>query len=534
MKKLITGLLLYTMLASTLVGCGSSSTSTTTAAQAPAATQAAPAATQAAETKAANVKDTLIAGVTADPPSFAPDAGGNLVAQLTYTNIYNRLVELNDKGEYVPYLAESYEVSDDGLDYTFHLRKGVTFHNGQPFTSEDVKYSLDRFCKSSVIGVYFTNYESTEIVDDYTCIVHYSAPYSGTKECLFSIRGSNILDKTTCEDMGVDMNTDPIGTGPYKYVSRVSGDKYELERFEDYWGEKPQIRHITFKVISDATSAAIALEAGEIDCIYNTVITEKQNVEGNPDLAWYEIPAAATMFCRFNCSDPVLKDVRVRKAIQLAVDKQSMCDIVSEGQGDLVSVLFNPAGTAYPDNVKDVERDVEKAKQLLAEAGYANGLTLHILASPERPLYYGCAQVMQSQLAEIGIDLQMDVMDAASMFDTAESQHNFQLFITQQALTAKDNNTLVYRSYHSDFLADANFGEYNNPKCDEILDRMIKEFDVDKRRDICAEFSELILEEAPAIPLYVYYYYFAANSKLKGVEMSPTLIIDYSKFYWEE
>lgn len=481
-------------------------------------------------------RDTVIAGVTADPPSLAPDAAGNQTAQVIYTNIYNRLVELNDDGEYVCQLAESYEVSEDGLAYTFHLRDDVVFHNGQPFTAEDVQYTLDRYSASSTLGVYFTNYDRTEIIDDYTCVVYYSAPYSGTSECLFSIRGSNILDKTTCEELGVDMNTDPIGTGPFQYVSRTSGDKIELKRFEDYWGEKPKYENLIFKVIADETSAAIALESGEIDCMYQISITNKDNISNNPALAWYETPSAAVLFCRVSTTNEVTQDVRVRQAIQYAIDKQGLIDIVAEGEGVPASVLFSPAGTGYPEGFPDVERDVEKAKQLLAEAGYPDGVTLYVATSQERPLYYNVCQAMQGQLAEAGIDLQLSVTDAATMFDVTGSQHKYQLFVSQEALTAKDNNTLVYRNYHSDYIANGgpNSVEWNNPEADALLDAMIAEFDVAKRSELYWQFSELVQQEVPAIPLYIYNYYFAADANLKGVELTQTLILDCSTWYWAE
>lgn len=483
----------------------------------------------------AELPDTVIAGVSADPPYFAPDAAGNQVAQVIYTNIYNRLVELTDDGEYVNQLAESYEVSEDGLDYTFHLRQGVTFHNGQPFTAEDVQYTLDRYAQTSTIGVYFTNYESTEIVDEYTCIVHYSAPYSGVDGCLFSIRGSNILDKTTCEELGVDMNTEPIGTGPFKYVDRVSGDKITLERYEEYWGEKPQYKNLIFKVVTDTNSAAIALESGEIDCMYQITITEKENIQSNPELAWYDVLSSAVLFCRISMVDEITSDVRVRQAIQCAVDKQGLIDIVAEGEGIPATVLFSPAGSGYPEDFPDVERDVEKAKALLAEAGYPDGLTLSVICSQERPVYYAVAQALQGQLAEAGIDLKLDVMDAATMFDRA-GMHDYQLYVSQEALTAKDNNTLVYRNYHSDYIANngPNQVEWNNPEADALLDAMVSELDVAKRTEICRQFSELVQQDVPAVPLYYYYYFFAANSKLQGIELTKTLILDCSTWYWTE
>ena len=512
-----------------LSGCGGSETAATAAAG---GSQAAGTETSQAADSTPQ-KDSVVVGIT-EPSELVPDLSTDLTGKQIFVNIYDNLMIIDNEGNYVPRLATDYTISDDQLTITFNLREGVTFHNGEAFTAEDVEYTLNRYKANKRMSKYYLYMTDVEVVDDYTVALHYSQPNSAALECLFSPRGSLILDKTTAEDPNVDLLETPIGTGPFKFVSRATGDKIVLERYDGYWGEAPAYKDLIYKVVNDSNAAIIALETGEVDLVYSVDEIHRANIESNDKLSLYSELIAGTYYLALNTSDEVLSDVRVRQAISHAINKEELLTACEQGYGAVSTniLAWNAKGT--PSDFQDVPYDIEKAKALLAEAGYPDGLTLSLHTTQERPLYYNISQVLQGQLAKAGITVDMNVTDYASMVEAVNTNHDYQMNINMYSLLAQDNATFMPQLCHSEQIeTQTNYAEYNNPEVDRLLEAArdaSNEADMEKSY---REFAEIIRDDAPYIPLYANYTNVVANSNLKGVVANSMSIMYSVNWYWE-
>lgn len=520
-KKLIAIALMLVLALGIIAGCGpqdntpGSSTPNASGSETPAVT-----------------KDSVVVGIT-EPSELVPDLSTDLTGKQIFVNIYDNLMIIDNDGNYVPRLATSYEYSDDKLALTFHLREGVTFHNGEAFTAEDVKYTLDRYAANKRMSKYYLNMTEVEIVNDYTVVLHYSEPNPAALECLFSPRGSLILDKTTAEDPNVDLLATPIGTGPFKFVSRATGDKVELERYDDYWGDAPAYKTLTYKIVNDSNAAVIALENGEVDMIYSVNEVHRANIESNPELSLYSELIAGTNYLALNTSDKILSDVRVRQAIAHAINKEELLLACQEGQGKVTTniLAWNAKGT--PQDFEDVTYDVELSKKLLADAGYPDGLTLTLNTTQERPIYYNIAQVLQGQLAKAGITVELEITDYASMVEKVNTNHDYQLNVNMYSLLAQDNATFMPQLCHSEQITtQTNYAEYNNPEVDALLDTAKRASSDEEMAAAYEKFAEIIRDEAPYIPLYANYTNVACNAHLQGVRANSMSIMYAQDWYW--
>lgn len=481
----------------------------------------------------AEKKDSVTVAIT-EPSELVPDLSTDLTGKQIFVNIYDNLMIIDNDGNYVPQLATDYTISDDQLTITFNLREGVTFHNGEAFTAEDVEYTLERYAANKRMSKYYLYMTDVEVIDDYTVALHYSQPNSSALECLFSPRGSLILDKTTAEDPNVDLLETPIGTGPFKFVSRSTGDKVVLERYDGYWGEAPAYKDLIYKIVNDSNAAIIALETGEVDLVYSVDEIHRANVEANEDLTLYSELIAGTYYLALNTSDEVLSDVRVRQAISHAINKEELLTACEQGYGEVSTniLAWNAKGT--PSDFEDVTYDIDTAKSLLAEAGYPDGLTLTLHTTQERPLYYNIAQVLQGQLAKAGITVELNVTDYATMVESVNTNHDYQMNVNMYSLLAQDNATFMPQLCHSEQIeTQTNYAEYSNPTVDELLEKARDASSDEEMAEAYEQFAEIIRDEAPYIPLYANYTNVVANASLKGVVANSMSIMHAVDWYWE-
>lgn len=478
-------------------------------------------------------RDLVIVGIT-EPSELVPDLSTDLTGKQIFVNIYDNLMTIDSEGNYVPCLATEYTISDDQLTIVFKLREGVTFHNGEAFTAEDVEYTLNRYAANKRMSKYYLYMTDVEVIDDYTVALHYSQPNSAALECLFSPRGSLILDKTTAEDPNVDLLETPIGTGPFKFVSRTTGDKIVLERYDNYWGDKPAFKDLVYKVVNDSNAAIIALETGEVDLVYSVDEIHRANIESNDKLSLYSELIAGTYYLALNTTDEVLSDIRVRQAISHAINKEELLTACEQGYGSVSTniLAWNAKGT--PSDFQDTAYDIEKAKTLLNEAGYPDGLTISLHTTQERPIYYNIAQVLQGQLAKAGITVDLNVTDYATMVESVNTKHDYQMNINMYSLLAQDNATFMPQLCHSEQIqTQTNYAEYNNPEVDRLLEAARDASSAEEMENAYTEFAGIIRDEAPYIPLYANYTNVVANSSLKGVTANSMSIMYSIDWYWE-
>ena len=363
-------------------------------------------------------------GVTTDAKNFDPQNSIDTFSFSMDRQIYEPLFTFDGKTrKLIPVLAESYEVLDD-CTYKFHLRKGVKFHNGDELTAEDVVYSYQRlldksrslFAKSRVEWV---DPNGFEIIDKYTLIMRTPRPFGALLQSMKHPCNS-IFCKRAVEEAGADFFRKPCGTGPYKLIKWVKGERAEMEAFDDYWGEKPYAKKLTFLVLPDDSTRVIALETGRVDMIYGVPAADYDRLENNKDVKVVKNPGLVLLHMGMNMKSPKLKDPRVRHALDLAINKEAYIQVVYGGNGRVGRGPLPEASTFFPENPRPWPYDPEKAKKLLAEAAKDDPslknleLELWVINGADR---INGATVIQNMLAEVGIKIKVVVYENAVISD---------------------------------------------------------------------------------------------------------------------
>ncbi|MET3792913.1 ABC transporter substrate-binding protein [Aquamicrobium terrae] len=435
-----------------------------------------------------------------------------------------------------PLLAESYEVSDDGLRVTFHLRKGVKWHDGVEFTSEDLAYTTMEVWKvlHGRGRTIFANVESVETPDKHTAVFVMRRPSPGMLKSLAAqyaqILPAHIYKGT--DPLTNPANLKPIGTGPFRFVSFQPGDNLVLERNPDYWDEgKPYLDKLIFRFIPDPATRAAALESGDAHIVPQNLIPmadlERLEASGEFDVTTkgYEFLNEMEMI-EFNLDDDVMKDIRVRKAIAHAIDRQWIVDNILFGYGQPATTPLHHQLTELHDDtgVPQYEYDPEKSKALLEEAGYkadANGVRLKLVVDP---LPYGDHQqhigaYMREAMREVGIDLEVRAQDFAGFVKRVYTDRDFQF--TVNLLTGGSDPTVgTQRTFWGPSfkigVGFSNGSHYENPEMDKILEDAAAEMDPAKRKELYHQFQKLAMEDLPAFPLVAVESTTTASKRLKN------------------
>ena len=433
-------------------------------------------------------------------------------------NVYEALIKLGPDNSHEPLLATSWEVSEDGCTYTLKLRDDVYFHNGDKMTAEDVEFTLDSAGHTSDGAAQLANYDDTEVIDDTTVAIHLTAPYGPFLNALAG-RFALIVDKSLYEEIGEDAyNEAPVGTGPYKFVSRVSGDRITLEANEEYWGGTPSIKHVFFAVMSDTNTQMISLENGDIDVLINANIGALSKLQSDK-VKWETRDASSIDNMKFNCNKGPASDINFRKAVQYGINKEDVNIGVYEGMATIGDIQIAPGFSGRPDagTYKVVEYDPEKAKEFLTSSNY-NGEEFKIVTVAGTK-DESAAQIIQGQLIELGINCTVNAVDAASYSATVETGNgDFGASLRFGGVSVLDADGLYYQ-YHSDFLL-AN-GKYDAGICSGELDQMLMdgrvETDEAKRKSIYAKACDIITDNAYGACIYYDVNACAYNAALNGV-----------------
>lgn len=360
----------------------------------------------AATDAAAQAKTSVVIGMTLEPPHLDPTAGAAAaIDEVVYANLFEGLTRIDESGAVRPALAESWEISEDGTTYRFTLREGVTFHDGASFEAEDVVFSLERIRAEGTENAQKDLYaaiESVEAEDARTVVVELSQPQG---DLLWRLGWGDavIVDPASAETN----KTDPVGTGPFAFDGRVQGDLIRLTRFEDYWGEPAALERATFRFIPDAAAQVAALLAGDIDAFPNIGAPETvARFEADPR---FEVAVGTTegeTILSMNHRRAPWNDVRVRRAIQHAIDRRALIDLAMIGFGTPIGSHFAPHHPAYIDLTDTAPYDPEKARELLAAAGVETPIKAVIKLPPPTYARRG-GEVLAAQLKAVGIELEL-------------------------------------------------------------------------------------------------------------------------------
>lgn len=460
--------------------------------------------------------------------------------------IYDNLVTYDANLNIIPGLAESWEVSDDQLRWTFHLRQGVKFHDGTPFNAAAVKAHVDRLhdpnSKVSNRSLW-AHISDVETPDEYTVVLVTEAPFGAMLRYLAHGSGG-INSPAALERWGEDeYGLHPVGTGPYKVESFTPGVELVLTRNENYWGERPPLDRIIFRAALEPGARVAMLQAGDADVINDVPPEEVTRLQAEPEVEIVRSQGLRTFFIMFNLLNPIFQDLKVRQALNYAVDKESIVENLFLGYA---TVLDSPAASAIPGHVSAgyYAYDPDRARQLLAEAGWIdtdgdgilekNGrrLEFHLNTSEgEYPKDIQVAEAVQAMLREVGASVIIDKVEAAGRWDLlrvpdAEARYDTVLFGFNPS-----NGDL---GYHLDALFRSNedptapprvwnLMRYRNPKVDELILQGAKMVDEEVRDAAYAEAQKQIMEDAPVIFLYAPDLLVGIRSYVEKVTVWPTI-----------
>ena len=462
----------------------------------------------------------VIYGLGSDIASLDPVYTTDQITNILYRQLYDTLLLKDADGNWVPKIAKSWEVSDDGLTHTFNLRDDVIFHDGSKMTADDVVYSVNRCIESAATGGSMTNMKDCTKVDDYTVHINMTAPFAGLYEIL-----STHCRISSCKT--ADYETNPIGTGPYKFVSRNSGDNIQLVAFDKYYLGEATLKELTFKIITDPTTQIAALQKGEIDFLTHCSLTAKETVENDPNLVWNETLFRGNNWLSFCQNKAPFDNILARKAAQYAIDKNAVLIGGSEGLGVTMKTVFPSSVPNSPeaDYEQPYSYDVEKAKEYLEQYKKEVGVdTVKIsILAPDTPMYLYPANTIEGMLREVGFDVTVEQIDRSTFWSSVYAG-SYQLAVTGTSWPVNDcdGNYMYFFS-----TAGQNYFKIADPIVDEnfALGRVAPT--PEERKSAYTNVQKQIDEEAICVPLLQPANAVAYNAKLQGVDTKNDIYQHY-------
>ena len=436
------------------------------------------------------------------------------------------LVEVEEDGTIIPNLATSWEISDDGLKYTFHLRDDVTFSDGTPFNAEAVKYNIERIAdpEVEVADPYpYDQITKVEIPDDYTIIWYLDTPISSFLENMlqtnFSMMSPAFAPKGSELYTAVGNSHGTVGTGPYVFKEFVIGDHVTLTKNENYWGKEPYYDEINFLVVPDAATRETMLLSGQVDVAVLPPITDVPALEANPDIEVAQVPSNRFLYVAFNEDNEFFKDARVRQAFNYAVDKDAIIESVMFGaatkmDSPMPSMFFGYCPTGSYDYNPD------KARELLAEAGVAEGTEFEFWAPSSRYVQdFQVAEAISGYLADVGIVAVPQTFEWSSyisgVLNTEENREDRpDMFMLGWGGTAYHGSHTMYIYKTGAYF---NGHNYSNPEVDRLADIAIAAADREESANTYCEINQIIWEDAPIIFLHTQAYTVAYKSGITGI-----------------
>ena len=462
------------------------------------------------------------------PKAINPYSGGSYILQRNC--IVETLVSIDYKGKLAPGLAESWEVSEDGLTWTFHLRESVKFHDETPFNADAMKSSLERAMEEAAVFKSIP-IALVETKDDHTLLITTKEPFAPLPAYLTKGESAPISSSSFDEN---GKFLEPIGTGPFKFESWKPKEEIRLVKNDDYWGTKPKLDKVVYKGIPEAITRVMMSKAGELNIAQILPPDAVKGLESADNIDVSTKSIGRVRLIGFNMKKEPFNELKVRKAVNYAIDRDALVKYVLEGVGTPARCLFPPEFYWANTDLNGYTYDPEKARNLLEEAGWIdtdddgvldkNGkpLKITLLTYTERAALPPTAEMIQSQLAEVGIKSELKVLkcDAASEMKKAGE---FDMFLVGRGLLfIPDPDSIMMEDYHSIHGVDGFlwYG-YHNERVNELIDKGRVTMDTEERKGIYDEVQKLVLEDAPIVYLNYYVNIDAVDSSVHGYQMHP-------------
>ena len=455
------------------------------------------------------------------------------------THMVETLFKLQPDGTIDPWLATDFELSDDGLTLTLQLREGITFHDGTLFDAEAVKFNIERLTdpeEGFAFAFLLDVVDTVEVLGDHSVALHLSDPFAPLLANL-THSSTAMQSPTAIEELGEDYGQNPVGTGPYRFSSWERGQHIDMVRFEEYWGELPPIEEVRFLAVPEGTTRMALVETGEAHVSVRVPPADVDRLQANPDVTVDNTSSVRTIYIYFNHTMEPFTDERVRQAVNYAVNKEDIVDFVLGGEARVSDAPISPGIFGYTP-VGSYEYDPERARELLAEAGYEDGFSTTLYSPTGR--YNQDIQIseaVQSQLAEVGIDAEIETLEwSAYLSITGEAVEDnvvpmgmlgwgtvtgdadyglFPLFTTGQHVPDGSN-----RSF------------YSNPEVDELLGEARVNPDPEARQELYEQAMQILWDEAAWLYLHSESQVTAIRNDIEGVIVHPTeRILVYEAFF---
>lgn len=468
--------------------------------------------------KKAEVKTKLVVAQGADAKTLDPHSTNDQPSSRVSAQIYDRLVEQDENMQPQPGLAEKWE-QPDAQTTIFYLRKGVKFHNGEELKASDVKFTLDRMVKSPTVSHIVGAVESTEIVDDYTIKVKTKTPFGPILNHLAHTAAS-ILNEKAVKEGGDKYGQNPVGTGPYMMEKWTAGDSIALKVNPNYYKGTSPVPSVVFRNIPEGTNRTIGLETKEVDIAYDIEPMDKEKVKENKNLTLMEEPSLSMSYLGFNTNKKPFNDKRVRQAIAYAINVQPIIDTVYKGSGTVANSPIGPLVFGYSKEAKAYPYNIEKAKELLKEAGLENGFSFKIWTN-DSPQRRDIATIIQDQLKQIGVNVTIETLEWGAYLDgTARGDHD--MFILGWVSVTGDADYGLYALFHSSAKGSAgNRSFYSNPNVDSLLDKARASTSRDERVKLYDEIQKDIQEDLPVVTLAYTTQNVGMQKSVQNFKMNP-------------
>ncbi len=457
----------------------------------------------------------LVAAIAGEPDQLDPHKTTAYFSFEVLENVFDTLVEPDENLNMQPALAESWETSPDQLTWTFHLRPGVTFHDGTQLSADDVVYSYRRIIDEQLANSdKFSSVSAVEATDPATVVIRVDRPTPNMLTNIGGFKGMAIVSRANVESGQIA--THPVGTGPFTFVGQKSGDSISLGANPNYWGGPPDISGVTFRFISEPSTALSALQAGEVDWTDSIPPQRVAQLGSDESLRLAVTPSNDYWYLALNEARAPWNDVRVRQAIAYAIDREAIVQATSYGTAaanQLAIPQGNPWFTPYDNYREDGEQGLQTARNLLQEAG-AQPERLDMLVTTEYPETVTAAQIIADNLAPLGITVNIRTVDFATWLDEQNSG-NFDMLMMGW-LGNIDPDDFYYAQHHTDGTSNAQ--KFSNPEVDQLLDAGRVETDQNARKTEYAKAATLIADEVSYIYLYNPSVIQAWNPALSGYE----------------
>ena len=461
----------------------------------------------------------LIVAQGADARTLDPQKAIDTPTVRVYNQIYDGLVKKDNDMNIVPGLAESWNKVDERRTI-FNLRKGVKFHNGETLTAKDVKFTLDRMKNQPTVSFLISEIELINVIDDYTVEIVTKNGFGPLLSHL-SHPGAVILNEKAVTNSSERYDQNPVGTGPYILDKWLAGDRIFLKANPEYYLGKSAIENIVIKAIPEGTNRTIALETGEADIVYDVDPVDIDKIKSNNDLKFLYEQSLGNSYLGLNTQHKPFDDVRVRQAIAYAINVDDIIEVVYKNTAIPGSSPISPKIPGYNKDVKNYEYNVEKAKKLLAEAGYPNGFKTSIWIN-DNTSRKDIATILQDQFKTLGIDAAIETLEWGAYIDrTAAGEHD--MYILGWVTVTGDPDYGLYPVFHTSAHGRAgNRSFYSNATVDRLLDEARISTDQEKRMDNYREIQRIIQEEIPSITMVYNNQNVATQKYVENFVLHPT------------